>query len=272
MPDGKHLLRRFALVACVGCAPLLAGAQAAGSWIDTFESRVEILALMQTLNAEILAGWSATQRLEQWCRDHRMASDPAIVAHVIAGVNKPAAAEQLQRLEVASGAELKFRQVELRCGSHVFSHADNWYVPARLTPDMNRLLETGDTPFGSVVQALKPTRRTFAVTMLWSPLPAGWEQAPRPRGPSGPARALELPADLFEHRAVLYTSNQPFSEVHERYQRELLAFSKPRNGQGAHREIRESVARRPSTTLSSSGSRLTTRGWGPTASAAPGPV
>jgi hypothetical protein len=38
-----------------------------------------------------------------------------------------------------------------------------------------------------------------------------------------------IPDALFEHRAVLYTnSRQPFSEVHEVYERQLLAFPLPR--------------------------------------------
>jgi hypothetical protein len=159
-----------------------------------------------------------------------MAGDPIIVARVIAGIDKVPSAEQLQRLQASSLSDVKYRRVELRCGSHVFSEADNWYVPSRLTAEMNKLLETTETPFGKAVQALRPYRRTFAVTLLWSPLPAGWEQQPRARGqPSEEARALVLPRDLFEHRAILYTSDHhPFSEVKERYQGQLLAFLRGR--------------------------------------------
>jgi hypothetical protein len=86
--------------------------------------------------------------------------------------------------------------------------AENWYVPGRLTPEMNRLLDTTTTPFGRVVQALEPYRRTFASKMLWSS-----------------AASPSPPEALFEHRAVLYTrDNKPFSEVYEIYQRDLLAF------------------------------------------------
>lgn len=139
-------------------------------------------------------------------------------------------AEQLQRLQVTRARDVKHRRVELRCGSHVFSVADNWYVPRRLTAEMNTLLETSETPFGKVVQALRPYRRTLSVTLLWSPLPAGWEQRRGASGPSGDRTApLVPPKDLFEHRAVLYTSDhQPFSEVDERYQGQLLAFSRNR--------------------------------------------
>ena len=205
-------------------------AQSAPAWTDTFESRLEILALTQTLNAEILASSSATRSLEHWCRDHDMAADPTIVARLVAGIEKAPADEQLQRLQVGSAREVRYRRVELRCGPHLFAEADNWYVPGRLTAEMNRLLETTDTPFGYVVQPLRPYRRTFAVTLLWSALPAGWEQQRRPEERSGDrARALALPKELFEHQASLYSSDhQPFSEVDERYQGQLLAFVRRR--------------------------------------------
>src|SRR5215212_1678516 len=105
-----------------------------------------------------------------------MADDPKIVARRVPGVRKEPSAEQLQRLRVLDPSELQYRRVELRCGAHVLSQADNWYVPGRLTPEMNEVLETTDTPFGKAVQALHPYRRTIAVTMLWTPLPRGWEQ------------------------------------------------------------------------------------------------
>jgi hypothetical protein len=36
-----------------------------------------------------------------------------------------------------------------------------------------------------------------------------------------------MPEELFEHRAVLYTSeHRPFAEVRETYRRELLAFTR----------------------------------------------
>lgn len=199
------------------------------TWRDTFQSRVEVLALLQTLNAGILAGSSATRTLEQWCGEHEMADDPRIVATRVPGVRKEPSAEQLQRLEVRDASEVQYRRVELRCGVHVLSEADNWYVPARLTPAMNLLLETTDTPFGKAVQPLHPYRRTFAVTMLWSPLPRGWEQQMRPRFQSFRRRTLAVPKEVFQHRAVLYTEDhRPFSEVIETYQSELLAFPRSR--------------------------------------------
>ena len=216
------MIRLAIAAALIALAPL--SAQEAPAWPDTFTARLEALALMQTLNAEVLGSRSATQILENWCRDHRLAREPKILARMVTGVNKIPTAEQRQRLEVTGQDEVKYRRVQLRCGDQVLSEADNWYVPARLTPEMNRLLETTDTPFGKVVESLQPYRQTFAVTLLWTPLPDGWERGSAAL-PEGTSHALAIPAALFEHRAILYTrDHRPFSEVSEVYQRQILAF------------------------------------------------
>lgn len=193
-------------------------------WPDTFVARLQALALIQTLNAEILSSRSATLSLENWCRDHRLAAEPKILAHVVTGITKAPTIEQRQRLEVTAQDKVKYRRVQLRCGTRVLSEADNWYVPSRLTPEMNRLLEATDTPFGKVVKSLEPYRRTFAVKLLWAPLPEGWERESG-RLPVATNRALVIPDAVFEHNTVLYSrEHKPFSEVHEVYQRQILAF------------------------------------------------
>jgi len=89
VPICRYLLPRFGLIVSLWtAAPLFGHAQTASTWVDTYQSRLAMLALTQTLNAEILASPSATQSLEKWCRDHKMASDPIIVARVIAGTDK----------------------------------------------------------------------------------------------------------------------------------------------------------------------------------------
>jgi chorismate-pyruvate lyase len=223
-------MKRGLLIVVLALVPALqGGAQQRVEWRDTFESRLEVLALLQTLNGEILAGSSATRTLEAWCGEHHMADDPKIVARRVEGVRKVPSAEQLQRLGVRDASEVQYRRVELRCGAHVLSEADNWYVPGRLTPEMNALLTATETPFGKAVQPLHPYRRTIAATMLWTPLPRGWEQQRRSRFRSRTRRMLELPKEVFQHRAVLYTEDHlPFSEVVETYQSELLAFSRER--------------------------------------------
>lgn len=170
--------------------------------------------LMQALNTELLNSRSATATLETWCRDHHLASEPKIVARLVPGAVKAPSVEQRARLKVSERDEVKYRRVELRCGEQTLSEADNWYVPNRLTPEMNRLLETTDTPFGRAVAALEPTRQTISTTMLWN----GEGAAPKA---------------LFEHRAVLFSRDrQPFSEVVETYQRQVLPPTQPTGIQG----------------------------------------
>jgi chorismate-pyruvate lyase len=199
------------------------------AWMDTPVARLEALALIETLSAEILANTSATLTLERWCRIHGMAENPLIVAHRIADAYEAPTAAQRQNLQITAQEPVQYRRVELTCGKHVLSVADNWYVPDRLTPEMIRLLDRTQMPFGRVVQPLAPHRQTIEVKLLWFPLPEGWEQsaAGATVKPSSNDQ-LDIPAALFEHRAILYTSeHRPIAEVHEIYQRDILAFPEP---------------------------------------------
>jgi chorismate-pyruvate lyase len=220
-----------AWLAVAAAALLIAGpvqAQRAPVWPDALLTRTQALALVQGLNAEILASRSATATLERWCGDHALVQEPRVVAEVLAGEPRAPTAEQRARLMADSGEEVRYRRVRLRCGGHVLSEAENWYLPGRLTADMNRTLETTDTPFGRVVAPLEPYRRTFAARLLWSPLPEGWERSRRSVPPCRSSGPLAIPGALFEHRALLLgRDGRPIAEVHEVYQGELLAFPPP---------------------------------------------
>lgn len=214
-------------MATIGASALAQVAQETPAWPDTYVARLQALALEQTINGKLLASRSATLVLEDWCGDHHLADKNTIVADVIMGVTKAATPEQRARLQVGPETEVKYRRVRLRCGSRILSEAENWYVPERLTAEMNRLLDATSTPFGRVVQHLEPYRETFAVKILWSPLPDDWVHDPMP-APKATGRVLEIPDGLFEHRAVLYTRQHlAFSEVDEVYQKQLLAFAPP---------------------------------------------
>jgi chorismate-pyruvate lyase len=216
----------MAAAAVLAAAPVQA--QRAPEWPDALLTRTQVLALVQGLNAEILASRSATATLEKWCRDHDLAPEPRVVAEVLAGEPRAADAEQRQRLGADSGEGVRYRRVRLRCGDHVLSDAENWYLPGRLTPEMNRALETSDTPFGRVVAPLEPYRRTFAARLLWSPLPEGWERSADTVPPCLSSGPLAIPGALFEHRAIVHgRDHRPIAEVHEVYQGGLLAFSPP---------------------------------------------
>jgi chorismate-pyruvate lyase len=212
-------------------------AATAQAWPDTFTARLEALALLQTLNAELLSHDSATQTLGQWCADHRLAAEPKIVAQRVRSA-APAESEQLRReLRVAPGDELRFRHVRLICGSLVLSEADNWYVPGRLSTAMNAQLESSDVPFGVVVRDLHFQRHTLAARLLWQPLAPGWEmdgpvvpQGAAPNQAHAAAEALAVPPAVLEHRALLaLPDGTPISEVVETYSGNVLAFPPPQS-------------------------------------------
>lgn len=212
------------LLLFVGAAGAEGGATKA--WPDTPALRVEALALLQTLNAELLSNDSATLTLDRWCESHKMAAPAKIVAERVHDPEKDPTPEVRQLLGVGPSEPVRYRHVRLHCGMHVLSEADNWYVPARLTPDMNKVLETSDTPFGRAVLALHFHRRTLSAQLLWSPLPAGWEMAGNL--PHSSKQTLELPAQVIQHRAVLsLPDGTPFSALVETYTGEVLDFPAP---------------------------------------------
>ncbi len=205
-----------------GTAP----AQAA-SWTASFGTRVQALALLQTLNAELLSHDSATLTLERWCGVHRLASPARIVAERDPGLDKPPSPEQRRELGVTPADAVRYRRVRLLCGTVVLSQADNWYVPARLTPEMNRQLDSTDTPFGRVVQPLHFQRHTLSSKLLWHALPDGWEMGAAAADDGAAERPM--PSELLEHRALLsLPDGTPFSEVVETYTDRVLAFPVPR--------------------------------------------
>jgi hypothetical protein len=192
-----------------------------------YVARLEAALLLQTLNADLLSHDSATVTLERWCSAHHLASPARVTAERVRDAEKSPAEIQRQRLRVLPTDEVRYRRVRLRCGTVVLSEADNWYIPARLTPEMNKLLETTDTPFGLVVQPLHFQRHTISSEVLWQFLPPGWEM--RSSSEAAAASALCLPHQVLQHRALLtLPDGTPFSEVVETYTSEVLSV--PRFG------------------------------------------
>jgi hypothetical protein len=193
-----------------------------------FLTRVELLALIQTLNAELLSHPSATATLEGWCGDHRLASDAKILARLERGAEKEPGADGYKLLALEPGQKLRYRHVRLFCGDKLLSEADNWYVPERLTAEMNRLLDETDTPFGRAVSDLHFRRETLGAKLLWSPLPAHWEMSAVPAAPEEQARPSPSEG-IIAHRALLRTAGgTPFALVAETYKGALFDFSLPR--------------------------------------------
>ena len=226
-----------------GCGVLLLLVSVAGhaaspapppTWTSSFVTRVEALAILQSLNAELLSHDSATLTLEHWCDVHRLASPAKITAARVMDVDKQPTAEQRVELGVSPTESVRYRRVKLACGAVVLSEADNWYVPGRLTPEMNKQLDGSDTPFGVVVRPLHFQRHTVSSRLLWLPLPAGWEMrggavaGGAVTGGAEVAGDQPMPPRLLEHRAILsLPDGTPFSEVVETYTDQVLGFAVP---------------------------------------------
>ncbi len=154
--------------------------------------------MVTQLESGLAVAPSATQFLTDRCAALKLASPPVIKA-MREREDRPASAQVRGLLKVAADTPLAYRRVVLACGSHALSEAENWYVPARLTPEMNRQLDTGDTPFGAVVRPLNFHRRILKAEPL-----------------GGAVTVLRI-------TAVLETADgRPFSLVVENYSRELV--------------------------------------------------
>jgi hypothetical protein len=196
------------------------------AWQGSYLARVQALALLQSLNADLLSHDSATLTLDHWCDVHHLASPPRIVAERMTGMDKPPTPEQRRELGVTPTDAVRYRKVRLMCGSVVLSEADNWYVPGRLTAEMNTQLDNTELPFGKVVQALHFRRHTLSSKLLWAPLPEGWET--QATGAIETTEELTVPSQVLEHRALLsLPDGTPFSEVVETYSGNILAFPQP---------------------------------------------
>jgi hypothetical protein len=196
-------------------------------WPDTALSRLEALALLQTLNSELLSNASATLTLDRWCMTHKLAPvGEKIVAQRVMDQDVPADTAIRHLLAAAPDEPIVHRRVRLACGVRILSEADNWYLPSRLTPEMNKVLDSSDVAFGRAVQALNFSRKTISANLLWAPLTPGWEMAAIVPPPT--ATKLELPHFLIEHHAVLNLPNgSPFSALIERYTADVLDFPAP---------------------------------------------
>jgi hypothetical protein len=105
---------------------------------------------------------SATAALGEWCAARPIA-DPPVIRAVPVIADEPVELPGLRTaLGVGTAEPLGFRHVRLMCGDKVLSDARNWYVPARLTPEMNAALAATQTPFGKVAAPLGFTRQRIA--------------------------------------------------------------------------------------------------------------
>lgn len=154
--------------------------------------------VIAAFEANLAAHASATEALGQWCKARGIDPEGQIKVQFVRGSDETPPAELRQTLGVTADASLGYRHVKLVCGPMVLSEAHNWFVPARLSPEMNRQLADSDVPFGKVAASLAFTREPIA--------------SARRGDPGCPAGAIST------HRALLRLPNgQPLALVVECY-------------------------------------------------------
>ena len=158
------------------------------------------------LEAALDAQPSATKALAGWCDVHHLAAPATISATPVKGEDASPSRNLATLLGVSHAEPLGYRHVRLACGGLVLSEAHNWYVVARLTPEMNARLATTDTPFGTVAAPLHFSRVPLASRF---------------------GRAENCPAGtILSHRALLrLPSGAPLALVVECYTRANLAVT-----------------------------------------------
>lgn len=182
--DAKHW---FATIAWTAMIAMEAWAAPVDARLSAFEAKLE-------------ANPSATAVLQGWCDTHAP-SGTRIVARQVQTAFAPPPADARRALALRPGEAVRYRRVQLMCGPHVLSNADNWYLPGKLTDAMNKMLDHTQTPFGTAVAMLHFSRHNLMTDYL----PAGGR-------------------DVLRHSAMLATDRgEPFSFVVETYTREILA-------------------------------------------------
>jgi hypothetical protein len=176
-----------------------------------------IPALIQDLSTRLISGATATETLLAWCDEHGLADGPITVE--IRQRFSPAVVpdDVLPALNLDPCEAISYRHIQLMRGSLPLAAAENWFVPQRLTADMNEALIRTNVPFGRVVAPLHPFRRTLAAH-----LPSHTET-------------------ILVHKAVILSSaGAALACVKESYSLDLVSFaSAPLL---VHRSMNESIA------------------------------
>ena len=155
-------------------------------------------AAIAAFEATLAAHDSASEALRVWCEARGLASPAQIMARPGPGAKARQPTGLRRLLGIAADEPLGYRHVELTCGNRVLSSAHNWYVPGRLTAEMNAALAATQLPFGRIAAPLAYRREPLEV--LTKP----------PRG--CPANTISA------HRALLrLPDGQPLAYVLECY-------------------------------------------------------
>lgn len=115
-------------------------------------------ATLDEFETALAATPSASEALESWCRA-RIDRTGTLRAVVISASSGSPTDRVREELDIGGDERLGYRRVSLECSGRALSLAYNWYVPSRLSPEMNTRLEQTNVPFGRVAAPLGFTRQ-----------------------------------------------------------------------------------------------------------------
>lgn len=118
---------------------------------------------LAAFEATLAAHDSATEALRTWCEGRGLANPAQIMAHPVSGTPAKPPKGLRRLLGIGPREPLGYRHVELTCGKRVLSSAHNWFVPGRLTAEMNTALAATHVPFGKVAAPLNYRREPLAI-------------------------------------------------------------------------------------------------------------
>ncbi|MFM5917069.1 MAG: chorismate--pyruvate lyase family protein [Novosphingobium sp.] len=129
---------------------------------------------LAAFEANLAGHASATEALQRWCDARAIAPGATIRVRFVRGADAAAPADMRSVLDAGPDEPIGYRHVQLMCGDTVLSDAHNWFVPARLTPEMNRELAETEVPFGRIAASLQFTREPLSAARQGDPTcPAG---------------------------------------------------------------------------------------------------
>ncbi|WP_414476370.1 hypothetical protein [Microvirga sp. M2] len=177
--------------------------------------------LIRDLSARLIAGATATETLLAWCEEHGLAEGPITVERQQQLVLSAVPYEVRAALGPASNEAVHYRQVRLVRGSVPLAVAENWFLPDRLTANMNEVLNQSTIPFGTVIAPLRPSRRT----LIGRPQPLTVDPSEDPERPRG-STGQRSPEIILEHVAVILGgSGTVLALVKEHYLADLIAVA-----------------------------------------------
>ncbi|MPR07682.1 hypothetical protein [Microvirga tunisiensis] len=180
-------------------------------------------ALVCALSTRLIASATATDTLVAWCEEYGLSHGPITVDVRQRFAPAVVPDEVMAALGPATPEIVHYRQVWLKRGSLALAAAENWFVPQRLTADMNQILNQTDIPFGTVIAPLHPVRRTLVANAG----PLADDLVEDPAWFSGSAHQPH-PEIILEHKAMILTgSGTSLALVNEFFFADLVSFGPP---------------------------------------------